>query len=405
MSKIVKWLSKNEAIFLGLNPKQNAKNRNQNRYYISVNQWDLIQSTRRKDNRQFIETIRKIDKNGDISSTVEKLQDTPIEVPENFEIIKVSENTTTGQQWVQYAPKQLNNIDLDSLEEIIKKHSKPIKLKKHKPLKNKSNCFDTLTYTDVHIGMDTDKYDNTMYQNEWNEKELFRTAEIIIDEVSNNKKSNILVVDDLGDLLDGFNALTTRGGHHLPQNMTNEKAFDVALGFKMYLLHNLVFYYDEIIFNNICNDNHSGSFGYFVNSAFKQIAESFYKNIKVVNHRKFINHYFINDIAFLITHGKDDKALKFGFKVFPDANSIEKIDQYCKHHNIYKQSKFVVFKKGDSHQCLFDMCSSDDFYYQNYPALAPSSNWIKNNFKLGRRGFVLEHYKDLQSENKIIFIK
>jgi hypothetical protein len=36
------------------------------------------------------------------------------------------------------------------------------------------------------------------------------------------------------------------------------------------------------------------------------------------------------------------------------------------------------------------MCTSDDFYYFNYPALSPSSQWVQNNFKKGRRGFILE---------------
>jgi len=51
------------------------------------------------------------------------------------------------------------------------------------------------------------------------------------------------------------------------------------------------------------------------------------------------------------------------------------------------------------------MCTSDDFYYFNYPALSPSSNWIKNNFKLGRRGFVNESYKGLKHYQKVHFIK
>ena len=92
--------------------------------------------------------------------------------------------------------------------------------------------------------------------------------------------------------------------------MTNEEAFDCALEFKMYLLDGLIAYFGKIIVNNICNDNHAGCFGYFVNEAFKQIAQQKYPEVKIVNHRKFINHYFIGDVCFIITHGKDDKTLK-----------------------------------------------------------------------------------------------
>lgn len=73
--------------------------------------------------------------------------------------------------------------------------------------------------------------------------------------------------------LDGLGSQTTRGGHHLPQNMNDKQAFDLALEFKMSLLDSLIDKYDYIVCNNITEDNHAGVFGYFAASAFKQIAE------------------------------------------------------------------------------------------------------------------------------------
>ena len=253
--------------------------------------------------------------------------------------------------------------------------------------------------------MNPDPDDNTMYVGRWNKEEVVKSANIVIEKTLKEQESSILYVDELGDLLDGFNAQTTRGGHSLPQNMTNEQCFDVALEFKLQILHGLINNYKEIHFNNICNDNHSGAFGYFVNQAFKQIAELQFKNVTVTNHRKFINHYFVGNICFVISHGKDDKSLKFGFKPNLDLKGADKIDQYCKQNGIYKTADLVIFKKGDSHQELFDMCTSDDFYYFNYPALSPSSNWIKNNFKLGRRGFVNESFEGLNLVIKPHFIE
>jgi hypothetical protein len=408
MSKLVKWLNKKEAEILNLKVKENESNRKQARYYLTQEQWDFVLRQRTKPNkRKFVETQKKFDKDGEIVSTVEKLQSKPIDIPEGFEVIKISTSKTTGQQWIQYAPKKetpLEVVESFDFDSIIKKYIKPIKQKKVKKHEG-SKDFDTLTITDVHIGMDTDVDNNTMYSKEWNKKELIKSADIVIEKTLEEQESSILYVDELGDLLDGFNAQTTRGGHSLPQNMTNEECFDAALEFKLKILYGLVDNYQEIHFNNICNDNHSGAFGYFVNEAFKQIAELQFTNVTVTNHRKFINHYFVNDICFIITHGKDDKSLKFGFKPHLDLKGAEKIDQYCKQNKIYKNSDLVIFKKGDSHQALFDMCTSDDFYYFNYPALSPSSNWIKNNFKLGRRGFVNESFKGLKNYMKFNFIK
>mgnify|MGYP003677978717 FL=1 len=160
----------------------------------------------------------------------------------------------------------------------------------------------------MHIGMDTNSRGNSMYSTLWNYEEVIKASNEIISKTLCNQESKLLIIDELGDLLDGYNGKTTRGGHDLPQNMTNEEVFDCGLKFKMNILDNLINHYEEIRFNNICNDNHAGSFGYFVNSAFKSLAEQKYKTVTVNNCRDFISHYFVNDICFVITHGKDDST-------------------------------------------------------------------------------------------------
>jgi hypothetical protein len=407
MSKKVRTrLKPEEAEYLGFIIKENDKDRDTARYYLTEKQRIKLGLPARPHKRKFVEVIKKLDKNHDVISTVEKFQSEPITVPDNFEVIKISTSKTTGQQWIQYAPKKVELKDFD-LQAIIEKHCKGIDAINIQQVENQTqtNDFDSLTYTDVHIGMDTDKYKNAMYPIKWNRKEIMKQADYMIEQTILNKSSDTLVIDELGDLLDGYNEQTTRGGHKLPQNMGNDAAFDCALEFKMRILNGLISHYKYIFLNNICNDNHAGSFGYFVNSAFKSIAEKLYSQIVVNNHRQFINHYFMGNVCFIITHGKDDSTLKFGFKPFLDAKGVEKIDQYCKHNDIYKKSDLVIFKKGDSHQALFDMCTSDDFYYFNYPALSPSSQWVQNNFKKGRRGFVIETFNGLQNTIKPYFIK
>jgi uncharacterized protein YmfQ (DUF2313 family) len=303
----------------------------------------------------------------------------------------------------EVAESEVMNFDL---EEIVKKHINPVDVDSvYVPIIKDENDFDTLTYTDVHIGMDTNPDNKAMYSEKWDRVHALASCDIMIKETINNQKSSTLIIDELGDFLDGYNQQTTRGGHALPQNMSNEEAFDTALEFKMRLIDGLAPYYTSIMINNICNDNHAGSFGYFVNKAFKDICSVKYPEVEVNNYNKFINHYYMDNTCFVITHGKDDTSLKFGFKPHLDTKGIEKIDQYLKQNDVYKHASKIVFKKGDSHQALFDMCSTDDFFYFNYPALSPSSMWVQNNFKKGRRGFVLESFKDSDiHELKPIFI-
>lgn len=258
----------------------------------------------------------------------------------------------------------------------------------------KSDIIDRLVYTDVHTGMDASRNGLSLYPVEWNGEMLLENIKLMAEFTIKNKQSDILYIDELGDYMDGWDGETTRGGHKLPQNMTNETAFDYGLKAKVLLVDILQSEFKHIVCNNICEDNHSGAFGYVVNSAFKSVIEHKYSNVEVHNHRKFLNFYKIQDRMIVLTHGKDARNLKFGFKPQLDPRQIEKIDQFLKNYKVYNDCNYITFSKGDSHQCLFDMCSSDDFDYFNYPALSPSSEWVQTNFKRGRRGFVLEHIKD-----------
>jgi len=420
MKKKVRWLNKEEAEIIGLDPKENDGNRKQNRYPLNSEDWEKILYIRKSANKISQSTREELKKETKVApkfvlSAWNQETGKMMDIDEHCkhyslprkDILKYKLVSHTGTPFfnIEFKDKLVEEIQKFDFDKIIKKHIKPIKVKQTSTNQKKSKDFDSLTYTDVHIGMDTDIDNNTMYQAAWDKKELVKLANLIVEKTIKEQESNILYVDDLGDLLDGLDGYTTRGGHKLPQNMTNEECFDAALDFKMIILQGLVDNYDKIFFNNICNDNHSGIFAYFVNQAFKKIAEVQYENVTVTNHRQFISHYIVNRIGFVISHGKDDKNLKFGFKPHIDLKGVSKIDQYCKHNGLYKDCDLIIFKKGDSHQALFDMCSSSDFFYFNYPASSPSSNWIKSNFELGRRGFVNESFEGLNNYLKPNFIR
>jgi len=284
---------------------------------------------------------------------------------------------------------------------IFKDLVKPIKLPK---ISNKLDLsiFDRLVYTDVHIGMEVNQNGYSLYDGVWNEAEVEKRLEIMVSQTLINKQSDTLIIHELGDFMDGYDAVTTRGGHSLPQNMDNQKAFDVGLGFKIRLIDALIPYYNSIECINICNDNHAGSFGYIVNSAFKAYIELKYENVKVVNQRKFIDHYIVENRCFILTHGKDDKNMKFGFKPHLDAVQIEKIKNYIDEYRLHNYT--IEFSKGDSHQLLLDFTSSSAFEYQNFGAFSPPSDWVKTNFKNTNSSFIIfNYYENQKSINPIIF--
>jgi hypothetical protein len=284
---------------------------------------------------------------------------------------------------------------------IFKDLIKPIKLPKIES-KLDLSIFDRLVYTDVHIGMEVNQNGYSLYDGSWNEAEVDKRLQIMVSQTLINKQSDTLIIHELGDFMDGYDAVTTRGGHSLPQNMDNQKAFDVGLGFKIRLIDALIPYYNKIECINICNDNHAGSFGYIVNSAFKAYIELKYENVKVVNQRKFIDHYIVENRCFILTHGKDDKNMKFGFKPHLDAVQIEKIKNYIDEYKLHNYT--IEFSKGDSHQLLLDFTSSSAFEYQNFGAFSPPSDWVKTNFKNTNSSFIVfNYYENQKSINPIIF--
>jgi hypothetical protein len=294
-----------------------------------------------------------------------------------------------------------NQIDFTN---IFKELVKPVYVKFNEKFIASAD-FDRAVYTDVHVAMEVNQNGYSLYDGIWNEEELFKRLHIFVNEIVKNKKANKLLLHDLGDLMDGYDGFTTRGGHKLPQNMDNQKAFDIALKFKILMIDELFKNYDYIDCVNICEDNHGGSFTYIVNSAFKSYVDlKYHKNINVVNQRKFIDHYIYGKRCFILTHGKDSKSLKFGFKPKLDPVQIEKIKDYIDEYKLHQYK--IEFSKGDSHQLLLDWTSSTAFEYQNFGAFSPPSDWVKTNFKNTSSSFVTFNYYEKQKTiNAFIFEK
>ena len=160
MKKLHKWLCKDEAIALDLKPKENEKGRKNSRYYVTPEDWETVVLNRITPNkREFVEVIKKLDKNGQITSSTEKLQSEPIEVPDDFELVKISTSVTTGQQWTQYQPKKLEKGEIephnyikvrDSIIEEMKLYS-PVYPKIKYPNNKESHCL-VFDPSDIHIG-------------------------------------------------------------------------------------------------------------------------------------------------------------------------------------------------------------------------------------------------------------
>ncbi|HCX04788.1 MAG TPA: hypothetical protein DHM42_09870 [Clostridiales bacterium] len=255
--------------------------------------------------------------------------------------------------------------------------------------------FDRLVYTDTHIGMDVNPHNKSQYGGKWDEDEIFKQLDAMLAYVKQEKMSDVIIVDDLGDLLDGWDSKTVRKKHDLPQNMNNEEAFDVALRFKLKQASFLYNIYNKVIFNNISEDNHSGAFGAILNNAFKVICNQMFDDSVIVNnYNKFFNHYKYMNNTFIITHGKDSTGLKAGLKPNLSVKGKEQIENYIDNNYLLERGTRIELSKGDTHVEVYDKNSSSKFDYFNYPAFSPPSYWVQANYTPRDYGFVFYNFKD-----------
>ena len=315
------------------------------------------------------------------------------------------DNTTVKHMWVKSKNTSLfvknpnfikpedGKADFKEIDflSIFKDKIEPIFLNS---IPSKTNGFDRFIYTDVHVGMCVNKDGFALYEGKWDEDELDNRLAIAIKWIVEHQKFDTLYISDLGDLMDGWDSMTIRREHHLPQNMDNQTAFDVALRFKIKMIDSLMPYYTRIMCNNITDDNHSGAFSYIVNSAFKTYIELKYPNNVTINiQRKFMDYYIVMDKFCIIEcHGKDGGTMKFGMKPQINDKIIKVISHFIDQNYLSKKDMIIEFDKGDSHQLLVDKSCSTKFQYHNFPSFAPPSNWVKTNFQNSMSGFSFRNY-------------
>ena len=395
--KLRKRLKPTEASLLGLKVKPNDGNRNA-RYFIDGKQWERILEFRGKYGKTItiVDPVEEKPKQenkfwawndkGQFMNIEDVCQyyNLPYKDVHSYKIV-----SHTGEPYYNILFKEnVVTTEVIDFEEIAKKYA--TKQTDRVIDFGVDDSFDRLVFTDVHIGMCPNKEGSAMYDNKWERPQIKESRKAIVREVFKRKSADILVVEQLGDLADGYNAKTTRGGHDLPQNMNNKEQFDESVKFMIKIVDSLATKYKEIHWHNVCNANHDGDFGYTICQMFKALTELKWDNVKVTNHEQYISHYVINNSVSIISHGKDKIHNKFGFKPQLDPKQVETIDQYIKSRNLYKYP-FIRFAKGDSHQAMFDDTTSNDFTYNNYPALSPASEWVQTNFKNGKRGFAIEN--------------
>ena len=241
-----------------------------------------------------------------------------------------------------------------------------------------------VTISDDHVGLEPNPNGNGLFKYEYNAEIYSQSYEkvfkSVVKEFNTHGKFDLLLLDNLGDEQDGWSGLTTRGGHELPQNMTNAEVFETCIDVKVKMIKSLVEnnIANKIILRKVANDNHSGDFGHTINLAVKKIINLMYSNeiVEVETLTQFLEHRIYGDHCFIITHGKDAKQMFKGLPLKLDDRTINYINDYIRFYDI--SSKYIHVEKGDLHQIGYNKCNTFD--YRNFMSFAPPSSWVQHNF-------------------------
>ena len=276
--------------------------------------------------------------------------------------------------------------DLDDVLKAIQKNVEPLPVKKI--VYERSDITLVVYMSDKHIGAAIGE--NAPYETIYNKEVLEERFARVLDEIREVEcvyDLNHIVIVDLGDALDGYNAQTTRGGHTLPQNMTNKEAFNTFVELHKNFYTSLVDanLAHKLTFLHLTESNHGGDFEYFATRALEEYINTLYKetpSIKFYTLPHFINPFSIAGNTYLLSHGKDSVDMRNGLPLTLDAKTNEYITNYV----IAKGIPFegLHFIKGDLHQASTQW--GKHFRYRNIPSMFGSSKWIMTNYGMTNPG-------------------
>ena len=284
------------------------------------------------------------------------------------------------------ANKLINKLAKENLD--LKKNAKDIHIVEDveiKPwrIKEKYQTDKSLMLhlSDIHVGAKCNS--GSLYENPWNEEELERRLERIVDLVGDTFGTlDTIVINMLGDYLDGMDNQTARRDHFMPQNMDNREQFNVFIKQMLSFIGQLSYYSSKIVVYAVPEGNHGGTADYMAIKALEYAAKRKFPDIEFTVFEKYYGYYKFNNENYILNHGKDGTFMK---KPMPlninDAASVM-IRDWLDAEGIYESNIHII--KGDLHSNNLNSCRKFD--YRNVLSLFGNSDYSMMNYPTNSYG-------------------
>lgn len=245
-----------------------------------------------------------------------------------------------------------------------------------------------LFLSDMHIGSKCNSY--TLYPNEWNREELRRRLDETINKLAKIGRFDEIVLNLMGDNLDGMDNQTARRDHTMPQNMDNMEQVETFMSEMVVFVAKLRELANKVSIYSVKCGNHDGTFGYVATLALQQALYHVYPDIPFTLFKDFIGMYEFKGHTYLICHGKDEAFMKKGLPLNINERTQVFIYEWMQSNGVTGDN--VHFVKGDLHSNALNSCRAFD--YRNVLSLYGASDYSNFNFSRNSYGVSYDLFID-----------
>ena len=240
-------------------------------------------------------------------------------------------------------------------------------------------CYHTgktliLHISDTHVGAALSS--TSLFNNEWNETEFARRLEELVSRVSNLGAFDKIIINLLGDYLDGMDGMTARRDHVMPQNMDNKEQFNVFIKHMLHFIEDIQSLCNNVEIYAVPEGNHGGYADYFAIKALQYATQSYFPSIKFTVFDKYFGTFTCLHHTYISMHGKDGQFMKKPMPLNLNDATSTLLRDWMDREGINGSDIHII--KGDLHSNNLNSCRKFD--YRNVLSLFGDSDYSQMNY-------------------------
>ena len=240
-------------------------------------------------------------------------------------------------------------------------------------------CYNTdkalvLHISDTHVGAALSS--TSLFKNDWNEQEFAKRLDELVNRVNCIGPFDKIVINLLGDYLDGMDSMTARRDHVMPQNMDNKKQFNVFIKHMLHFIENIQSLCNNVEIYAVPEGNHGGYADYFAIKALEYATNSYFPNIPFTVFDRYYGVFTVNSHTYISLHGKDGQFMKKPMPLNLNDSTSTLLRDWMDREQMTGENIHVI--KGDLHSNNLNSCRKFD--YRNVLSLFGDSDYSQMNY-------------------------